>query len=57
MDLHGRRVGVQLYGEEPNRPLVEFLAAAGARCRTVAPYVYASASDDAAVGGSDRGAG
>src|SRR4029079_14639148 len=49
LDLKGRRVGVQLYGEEPNRPLVEFLAGAGAQALTVAPYVYASASDDAAV--------
>src|SRR5207245_7759048 len=23
LDLHGRRVGVQLYGADPNRPLVE----------------------------------
>jgi uroporphyrinogen-III synthase len=47
--LAGRRVGLQLYGEEPNRPLVQFLERAGATVRTVAPYVYASASDDAAV--------
>jgi len=50
LDLRGRRVGVQLYGTEPNRPLVDFLAGAGAAVRTVAPYVYASASDGAAVG-------
>jgi uroporphyrinogen-III synthase len=50
LDLAGRRVGVQLYGEEPNRPLVEFIAQAGGQVSTVAPYVYASASDDAAVG-------
>jgi uroporphyrinogen-III synthase len=49
LDLRGRRVGVQLYGEEPNRPLVDFLGAAGAQVLAVAPYVYASASDDAAV--------
>jgi uroporphyrinogen-III synthase len=49
LDLRGRRVGVQLYGEEPNRPLVDFLASAGAQVLTVAPYVYASKSDDAAV--------
>jgi uroporphyrinogen-III synthase len=47
--LQGRRVGVQLYGSEPNRPLVEFLETAGATVRTVAPYVYASAADEAAV--------
>jgi uroporphyrinogen-III synthase len=47
--LAGRRVGVQLYGTEPNRPLIEFLERAGATVRTVAPYVYADAADDAAV--------
>ena len=49
LGLRGRRVGVQLYGEEPNRPLVEALEHAGASVRTVAPYVYASAADAAAV--------
>lgn len=49
LDLKGRRVGVQLYGEEPNRPLIACLAQAGAVVQTVAPYVYASASDQAAV--------
>jgi uroporphyrinogen-III synthase len=49
LELRGHRVGVQLYGEEPNRPLVEALERAGATVRTVAPYVYASASDGAAV--------
>jgi uroporphyrinogen-III synthase len=49
LDLKGRRFGVQLYGTEPNRPLVEFLEAAGAKVSTVAPYVYADAADDAAI--------
>jgi uroporphyrinogen-III synthase len=49
LDLRGRRVGLQLYGVEPNRPLVEFLEKAGAAVSTVAPYVYASASDEASV--------
>jgi uroporphyrinogen-III synthase len=49
LDLGGRRVGVQLYGEEPNRPLVEFLERAGATVSVVAPYVYASASDTSRV--------
>jgi len=49
LDLQGRRVGVQLYGEEPNRPLVDFITGAGGQVLTVAPYIYASASDDAAV--------
>src|SRR5262245_1264908 len=47
--LTGRRVGVQLYGTEPNRPLIEFLESAGATVRTVAPYVYADKADDDAV--------
>jgi uroporphyrinogen-III synthase len=47
--LAGRRMGVQLYGTEPNRPLVEFLEGAGAQVLTVAPYVYADAAEDAAV--------
>jgi uroporphyrinogen-III synthase len=40
---------VQLYGTEPNRPLLEFLQGAGARALPVAPYVYADAADDQAV--------
>jgi len=47
--LAGRRIGVQLYGTEPNRPLIEFLERAGAAVQTVAPYIYAGAADDAAV--------
>lgn len=49
LDLRGRRVGVQLYGTEPNRTLVDFLAGAGAAVSTVAPYVYADAADEQAV--------
>jgi len=49
LDLRRRRVGVQLYGTEPNRPLVDFLESAGAIVSTVAPYVYADAADDDAV--------
>jgi uroporphyrinogen-III synthase len=49
IDLRGRRVGLQLYGEEPNRPLTAFLESAGAVVSAVAPYVYAPASDDARV--------
>ena len=48
-DLRGRRIAVQLYGTEPNRPLVEFLENAGAGVCTVAPYVYADAADEQAV--------
>jgi uroporphyrinogen-III synthase len=42
--LQGKTVGVQLYSEA-NPPLTDFLAAAGAIVRTVAPYVYAPAAD------------
>ena len=49
LSLRGRRVGVQLYGTEPNRTLVDFLAGAGAVISTVAPYVYADAADEQAV--------
>lgn len=49
LDLHGRRVGVQLYGSEANTPLMEFLASAGAQSLSVAPYVYADATADAEV--------
>lgn len=46
IDLTGRRVGLQLYGTEPNEALVSFLGNKGATVRTVAPYVYAPASDE-----------
>ncbi|SEO59730.1 uroporphyrinogen-III synthase [Aquisalimonas asiatica] len=49
LDLNGHRVGVQLYGEEPNRPLMEALHDAGAEADPVAPYVYLSDRDDPAV--------
>lgn len=48
-DLQGHRIGVQLYGAELNRPLVQFLESAGAAVSTVAPYVYADAAEDQAV--------
>ena len=48
-ELQGRRVGVQLYGTDPNLTLMEFLRNAGAVVSTVAPYVYANAADDQAI--------
>jgi uroporphyrinogen-III synthase len=48
-NLTGRTVGVQLYGDEPNIPLMDFLARAGAEADPVAPYVYASNLDDERV--------
>jgi uroporphyrinogen-III synthase len=49
LELQHRRIAVQLYGTEPNRPLVDFLEGAGAVVSTVAPYVYADAADEQAV--------
>jgi uroporphyrinogen-III synthase len=49
LDLRGHVVGVQLYATEPNLPLQDFLRGAGAQVRTVAPYIYADKSADAAV--------
>jgi uroporphyrinogen-III synthase len=48
-NLGSRTVGVQLYGLEPNLPLIHFLSGAGANVRTVAPYIYASQAADEAV--------
>lgn len=42
LDLAGQRVGVQLYGTEPNEPFMAFLRKAGAVPDAVAPYIYAS---------------
>lgn len=50
LDLRGRRVGLQLYGIEPNLLLQDFLRGAGASVLTVAPYVYADGASEAAVG-------
>jgi uroporphyrinogen-III synthase len=47
--LDGHNVGVQLYGNEPNLPLIEFLHGCGAGVLTVAPYSYADAADDKSV--------
>lgn len=49
LDLTGRQIGLQLYGEDPNRALVEFLQAAGAQVQPVAPYRYADAATQSAV--------
>ena len=43
--LYQRRVGLQLYGSDPNDYLVGFLKQAGAHVATVAPYTQAPASD------------
>jgi uroporphyrinogen-III synthase len=48
-DISGKRIAVQLYGEEPNLRLVDFLREQGADVDTVAPYVYANEEDEAKV--------
>lgn len=50
LEMEGRRVGVQLYGEEPNKKLIDYLQSRNAHSDPVSPYVYASESDDAQVG-------
>ncbi len=47
--LNGQLVYVQLYGEDPNRALMEFLAAKGAEAIPVAPYRYTPASDEGRI--------
>ena len=46
LDLKGRKLGVQLYGSEPNIKLIDFISRAGAEAFPVAPYIYASEADD-----------
>jgi uroporphyrinogen-III synthase len=47
--LEGRRIAVQLYGNDPNLTLMGFLRERLAITSTVAPYVYGNAADDATV--------
>jgi uroporphyrinogen-III synthase len=47
--LSGRQVGLQLYGSDPNPPLMDFLRGAGALVKVVAPYVYADAAEGGRV--------
>lgn len=48
-NLQDRRIAVQLYGTEPNRPLIDFLTGRGAAVSSVSPYVYADDVEDARV--------
>jgi len=48
-ELEGRRMAVQLYGNDPNLTLMRFLRDRKANITTVAPYVYGNAADDATV--------
>ncbi|CEA05784.1 bifunctional uroporphyrinogen-III synthetase/response regulator domain protein [Pseudomonas saudimassiliensis] len=48
-DLRGRKIAVQLYGTDPNQPLMDFLAQAGAQVAPVWPYIYADDAENARV--------
>lgn len=47
--LQGRRIGVQLYPDNPDDKLLDFLRRAGARPDPVLPYAYASKADASRV--------
>ncbi|MBL6079536.1 uroporphyrinogen-III synthase [Belnapia sp. T18] len=49
LDLKGRWVAVQLYPDNPNAPLIDFLKAAGAQADPVLPYAYATRAEDERV--------
>jgi uroporphyrinogen-III synthase len=51
LELRGRRVGMQLYGTEPNLPLQDYLRKAGASALIVAPYVYGEGVTHEAIRG------
>jgi len=53
-NLQGRSVGLQIYGQEPNAEFVAYLKGRGAVVHMVAPYVYATESDDDKVAGLIR---
>jgi uroporphyrinogen-III synthase len=53
-NIRGRSVGLQIYGQEANRELLAFLENNGAVVHPVAPYVYASKTDDGRVEGLIR---
>jgi uroporphyrinogen-III synthase len=47
--MRGRTIGLQLYGQDPNVRLVEFLEQSGASVASVAPYRYLPAAGDEEV--------
>lgn len=49
LQLEGRRVALQLYGNDPNMSLQTYLKERGAQLTTIAPYVYGNAADTATV--------
>lgn len=50
LDLHGQRIGVQLYPDAPSR-LADFLKSVGGLPDPVIPYDYAAAASDDALAG------
>jgi uroporphyrinogen-III synthase len=48
-DLNRSRVAVQLYGQEPNQKLIDFLEEKGALIEPVSPYIYASDTEQQQV--------
>ena len=48
-DLSDRHIAVQLYGDNPNQPLIDFLQQAGATAHPVSPYIYADDAESDAV--------
>lgn len=51
IDVGGRTVAVQLYGDDPNRRLIDYLEERGAVVSTVAPYRYAPEFSDDQIAG------
>jgi len=49
LNINNCKIGVQLYGEEPNKPLIRCIEKEHATPFIVAPYIYASAADDQKV--------
>jgi uroporphyrinogen-III synthase len=49
LDLKSCRIGVQLYGDNPNTKLIDYLSSRGAVIYSVAPYIYAPDSDELRV--------
>lgn len=48
-DLANQRLAIQLYGEDPNDKLQSFLLSQQVEYTTVAPYIYASDTEEGAV--------
>jgi uroporphyrinogen-III synthase len=48
-ELQGRHIAVQLYGDNPNQPLINFIEQAGGTAHSVAPYIYADDADSEIV--------